>query len=118
MIIDGLPALPTSPTTGDELPIERGTDTYKIDYNALASAIISKLGGDPVAIAHGGTGATTSENALINLGAFASANVYNGLDKTVSGFALDARQGKCLNDAKLDKSNLSVSGTSLVITTT
>lgn len=28
-----------------------------------------------------------------------TANVYNGLDKTASGFALDARQGKLLNEA-------------------
>ena len=32
---------------------------------------------------------------------FDKANVYNGLDKTVSGYALDARQGKALNDSKL-----------------
>ena len=37
-IIDTLPAL-TTPTTGDELPIERGTTVYKIDYNQLAAAI-------------------------------------------------------------------------------
>ena len=29
---------------------------------------------------------------------FDKANVYNGLDKTADGFALDARQGKALND--------------------
>ena len=34
------------------------------------------------------------------------ANVYNGLDKTVEGYALDARQGKALNDAKFDKENV------------
>lgn len=33
------------------------------------------------------------------------ANVYNGLDKTASGFALDARQGKALNDALSGKQN-------------
>lgn len=44
MIIDALTALPSTPTTGDELPIERGTTTYKIDYDALATAIINKLG--------------------------------------------------------------------------
>ena len=141
MIIDGLPVLPTSPATGDELPIERGTDTYKVDYNALATAIISKLGGDPVAVAHGGSGLTASPSllvnlestsaadvmqasprpgvdgelpvtnggtgadnaadALTNLGAFPSANVYNGLDKTVAGYALDARQGRQLNTYSL-----------------
>lgn len=43
-IIDDFPALSGSPTTGDELPIERGTATYKIDYDALATAIIAKIG--------------------------------------------------------------------------
>ena len=28
-----------------------------------------------------------------------SSNIYNGLDKTAAGFALDARQGKALNDS-------------------
>lgn len=40
-IIDTLPAL-TTPTTGDELPIERGTTVYKIDYNQLAAAILAQ----------------------------------------------------------------------------
>lgn len=30
-------------------------------------------------------------------------NVYNGLDKSAEGFALDARQGKSLNDKKVEK---------------
>ena len=42
MIIDSLPSLPSTVTTGDELPVERGTTTYKIDYNALAAAILDK----------------------------------------------------------------------------
>lgn len=66
-IIDDFPTLSSSPTTGDELPIERGTTTYKIDYDALASAIISKLGGDPVTTSHGGTGAATAKAARENL---------------------------------------------------
>lgn len=32
-------------------------------------------------------------------GKLAAANVYNALDKTASGYALDARQGKALSDA-------------------
>lgn len=35
-----------------------------------------------------------------NVGALAAANVYNGLDKTGSGYALDARQGKALKDTQ------------------
>ena len=41
MIIDNLTSLPSTITTGDELPVERGTTTYKIDYNALAAAILA-----------------------------------------------------------------------------
>lgn len=37
---------------------------------------------------------------------FNAANVYNGLDKTESGYALDARQGKALNDTKLNAANV------------
>lgn len=40
MIIDGLEVLPTTPTSGDELPIEREDKAYKIDYDALAAAIL------------------------------------------------------------------------------
>lgn len=36
------------------------------------------------------------------------ANVYNALDKTVSGYALDARQGKVLKNEKLDKSDIAI----------
>lgn len=32
--------------------------------------------------------------------ALAAASIYNGLDKTTSGFALDARQGKALKDSQ------------------
>lgn len=39
--------------------------------------------------------ASTGEVAL----KLAVANVYNGLDKSTSGYALDARQGKALNDS-------------------
>lgn len=68
MIINDLPTIPSTITTGDEIPVERGTSTYKIDYDALATAIISKLGGNPVTVAHGGTGATTLATAQSNLG--------------------------------------------------
>ena len=37
---------------------------------------------------------------------FNAANVYNGLDKTESGYALDARQGKALDDTKLNVANV------------
>lgn len=65
--IHELNALSRAPQTGDVLAIDTGTDTAKIDYNALATAIINKLGGDPVTIPHGGTGATTAAGARANL---------------------------------------------------
>lgn len=44
-----------------------------------------------------------------DLGALNTDNVYNGLDEMAAGYALDARQGKVLNesiDDKLDKANV------------
>ena len=71
MIIDNLASLPSTITTGDELPVERGTTTYKIDYNALAAAILARLGAGSdniVDVPNGGTGAATAEAARTNLG--------------------------------------------------
>ena len=67
-IIDQLPTLPTEPTTGDEIPIERGTTVYKVDYDDLATTAVEDVLGDPVTIAHGGTGATTVAAAQEALG--------------------------------------------------
>ena len=69
-------------------------DLQLLPYFSDSSLYLSQ----PLGIGNGGTGATTAAAALTNLGALAAANVYNGLDKTASGFALDARQGKTLND--------------------
>ena len=80
MIIDNLASLPSTITTGDELPVERGTTTYKIDYNALAAAILARLGAGSdniVDVANGGTGANTrlgAQHELMAYGATASVN--------------------------------------------
>lgn len=68
MQIHELEALGRAPATGDKLVIDTGTVTAKLDYDALATAIINKLGGDPVTIAHGGTGATSAAAARNALG--------------------------------------------------
>ena len=71
MIIDNLASLPSAITNGDELPVERGATVYKIDYNALATAILARLGAGSdniVDIANGGTGAATAKAALLALG--------------------------------------------------
>lgn len=64
-IIDDLPAL-TSPQNGDELPIERGDYAYKIDYAALASAILGKIGASSL---------SASPSMLVNLASTGAANV-------------------------------------------
>lgn len=55
MIIDRLLTIPSAPASGDELPIERGTNAYKIDYNALADAIVAKTQSGLAIIVNGDT---------------------------------------------------------------
>lgn len=71
--IHELTALQSTLTTGNVFAVDTGENTYKIDYDTLATAIINKLGGDPVTLAHGGTGATSAAAALTALGAVAKA---------------------------------------------
>lgn len=74
--INDLPALGRTPTSGDKLALQpQGDNTKSIDYDALATAIINKLGGDPVTIAHGGTGGATAAAARTNLEAAASIDI-------------------------------------------
>lgn len=71
MQIHELAALGRTPTTGDSLAIDTGSATVKIDYAALATAILDKLGAGSdgvVDIAHGGTNATTAADARTSLG--------------------------------------------------
>lgn len=82
MIINDLPTL-SSPQTGDELPIERGTNTYKIDYDALATAIISKLG-DPVDVTHGGTRATSASAARTNLSVYSKSETSAAIAQSMA----------------------------------
>lgn len=42
--ISTLTSLPQTPSSGDLLAVRSGNDTYKIDYNALASAILTNIG--------------------------------------------------------------------------
>lgn len=72
MIIDQLPNISTPLQNTDEMAIERGTNTYKINYNALATATIEKLG-DPVTVTHGGTNAATAAGARTNLEVYSKA---------------------------------------------
>lgn len=75
-----LTALSGTPTTGDLVPIKSGNDTYKIDYNALASAILGQISSNGIVnVANGGTGSGTATGALSGL--------IGALD-TSSGFSL------------------------------
>lgn len=78
MQIHELAALGRTPTTGDSLAIDTGSATVKIDYSALATAILDKIGAGSdgvVDISHGGTGAETAADARAALGAAASADL-------------------------------------------
>lgn len=105
-----LPTLPSAPASGDELAIERGTNAYKIDYNALADAIVAKtqsglaiiVDGDTASMAvpvggyayirnntHGlaeGLYTNTSSSAFPASGGTANASVFT----SVSGGGLNA----------------------------
>lgn len=52
----------------------------------------------------------------LDTGKFDAANVYNGLDKTAAGFALDARQGKALNDNITNKFGTNYGSTATPVT--
>ena len=98
---------------GNVISILRTTHTNSgaIEAKVIARRIISgntvlnELG--PTINADGSLGykITDAEAFRTAAGAFAAANVYNGLDKTASGFALDARQGKALKDTQTKVGN-------------
>lgn len=65
----------------------------------IAAALESLVNlGDPVTIAHGGTGATTAAAALAALGGVAVTDIVNNLTSTATNKPLSAAQGKALND--------------------
>lgn len=74
-IIDGLPVI-TVPVDGDEMLIERGEYSFKIDYQALAEAILSNIGGDVVSVEHGGSGISVNPSMQVNLASDAADNVF------------------------------------------
>lgn len=91
-----LTALSGTPATGDLVPIKSGNDTYKIDYNALASAILGQISSNGVVnVANGGTGSNSATGALSGL--------IGALD-TSSGFSLS------------DTIPVSINGTAYTIT--
>ena len=65
----------------------------------IAAALESLVNlGDPVTIAHGGTGASTATAALTALGGVAVTDIVNNLTSTATNKPLSAAQGKALYD--------------------
>lgn len=93
MQIHELPA--GSPITGMTFAGDTGTQTQKIDYDALADAILNKLTTKTFDIE---SESQTIIAALNALGDAAKQGVANNLVTTDAGYVLDARQGKALSD--------------------
>lgn len=111
MQIHELPA--GSPASGLQFAGDTGSQTQKIDYDALANAILSKLTTKTFDIK---SESQTIIAALNALGDASKQGVANDLVTTAAGLVLDARQGKALDDkiASLNSSlNVKVGAVSL-----
>lgn len=93
MQIHELPA--GSPASGLQFAGDTGSQTQKIDYDALADAILSKLTTKTFDIK---SESQTIIAALNALGDASKQGVANNLVTTAAGLVLDARQGKALDD--------------------
>lgn len=93
MQIHELPA--GSPASGLQFAGDTGSQTQKIDYDALANAILSKLTTKTFDIK---SESQTIIAALNALGDASKQGVANDLVTTAAGLVLDARQGKALKD--------------------
>lgn len=93
MQIHELPA--GSPASGVQFAGDTGTQTQKIDYDALADAILNKLTTKTFNIK---SKSQTIIAALNALGDASKQDVANDLVTTAAGLVLDARQGKALKD--------------------
>lgn len=104
MQINQLPTIPQAPANADVFAIEVGGVTYKVSKSVLASAILAQLGGDPVTVAHGGTGATTAAAARTNLSVPSTSEMEDAIqqstayqeseDITLSGITASLKQIK------------------------
>lgn len=124
MIIDNLTSLPSTITAGDELPVERGTTTYKIDYNALASAILAHaLPNDDIVSTARGT-VERDQSVDITIGSTGACMIF--IQRNSSGGAIYGVNGNVLTPyitmsgvtASLESNNtvLRISNTTLTVT--
>ena len=84
-----------SPASGVQFVGDTGSQTQKIDYDALADAILNKLTTKTFDIK---SESQTIIAALNALGDASKQDVANNLVTTAAGLVLDARQGKALKD--------------------
>ena len=100
MQIHELPA--GTPAAGMAFAGDTGTQMQKIDYDALADAILNKLTTKTFDIE---SESQTIIAALNALGDAAKQGVANNLVTTGAGYVLDARQGKALSDLHATNAN-------------
>lgn len=111
MQIHELPS--AAPAAGQYIPVDDGTANYKIDYNALAAAIIAQAGLGTAATKDSANNLTTDTDGYVldarqgkalkdeidGFGDAKDTNVANNVTTAESGYVLDARQGKTLNES-------------------
>ena len=111
MRINELPEIPQAPSDYDVMPIEyQGVDsvTYRVPIPTLASAIINKIG-DPVGVAHGGSGLSSSPSLRVNLSSNSSADVMQASPRPgVAGTLGIFNGGTNATTAEDARTNLSV----------
>lgn len=123
MIIDQLPEL-TNTFDTDEIPIERGTNTYKTKaltfLNGLRTIIAANVtpwlnalglgtsGVLPITIAQGGTNGTTAAKAKSNLGIGTEAQDFT-IGNATGSIQLFGISAKCVNTNNTSKNNHRVS---------
>lgn len=91
---------PTIPTVPGTIKNPYALKANGKTYDGSAAIDMGTMG-----VAYGGTGATTAANARTNLGlgSASTQGVANNLTTAAAGSVLDARQGKVLNDNKINK---------------
>ena len=84
MQIHEYPSIPQAPADADVLAIEVNGITYKVSKAVLAAAIIDKLGGDPVTVAHGGTGSSSASGARTNLSVYSKSETDSAIQQSTA----------------------------------
>lgn len=98
---------------GQDLKIASGTLSVKTDSFTTVQSLTNISPGETLATIFGRIRTAITKLIEINSAYFNKANVYNGLDKTDSGYALDARQGTALAAGSLRMHGTVPNGTNL-----